>query len=212
MVGLTGGIGAGKSTVAEMLTKRGAVVVDADLIARQVVEPGTPALAKLVERFGTDILAPDGSLDRSRLAEVAFAHEESKRDLEEITHPAIGEEFLRQVGSAPADGIVVHDVPLLMESRRNLHYDAVIVVEAPRKVRLERLEARGIPHDDAERRMALQASDEDRRSIATWVVENGADLAALEGQVEAIWQELLERAAALPPPAPPLEPQPTAND
>ena len=134
------------------------------------------------------------------------------RDLEEITHPAIGEEFLRQVGSAPADGIVVHDVPLLVESRRNLHYDAVIVVEAPRKVRLERLEARGNPRDDAERRMALQASDEDRRSIATWVVENGADLAALEGQVEAIWQELLERAAALPPPGPPPAPQPTAND
>ena len=154
MVGLTGGIGAGKSTVAEMLTRRGAVVVDADLIARQVVEPGTPALAKLVERFGPDILAPDGALDRGRLAEIAFAHEESKRDLEEITHPAIGEEFLRQVGAAPADGIVVHDVPLLVESRRNLHYDAVIVVEAPRKVRLERLEARGIPHDDAERRMA----------------------------------------------------------
>ena len=100
-------------------------------------------------------------------------------------------------------------MPLLVESRRNLQYDAVIVVEAPRKVRLERLEARGIPRDDAERRMLLQASDEDRRSIATWVVQNSANFAALEQQVEAIWQELLQRAAAQPPPP---EPQPTVND
>ena len=198
MVGLTGGIGAGKSTVAEMLTKRGAVVVDADLIARQVVEPGTPALAQLVERFGPEILTPDGALDRGKLAEIAFAHDDTKRALEEITHPAIGEEFLRQVAAAPADGIVVHDVPLLVESRRNLQYDAVIVVETPRKLRIQRLEARGIPPEDAERRMLLQASDEDRRSIATWVIQNSANLAALEQQVEAVWQELLQRAREKP--------------
>jgi dephospho-CoA kinase len=118
--------------------------------------------------------------------------------LEEITHPAIGEEFLRQVAAAPADGIVVHDVPLLVESRRNLQYDAVIVVETPRKIRIERLAARGIPQEDAERRMLLQASDEDRRSIATWVIQNSANLDALEQQVEAVWQELLQRAREKP--------------
>src|SRR5262245_11052348 len=137
MVGLTGGIGSGKSTVAALLAKRGAVVVDADLIARQVVEPGTPALTKLVERFGSDIVRPDGSLDRARLAEVAFVTDEAKKDLEAITHPAIGAEFLRQVAAAPAAGIVVHDVPLLFESKRGFEYDAVIVVEAPPEVRLD---------------------------------------------------------------------------
>jgi dephospho-CoA kinase len=196
MVGLTGGIGSGKSTVAELLAKRGAVVVDADLIARLVVEPGTPALAKLVERFGADILGPDGALDRPTLAEKAFVDDDTKRELEAITHPAIAEEFLRQVAAAPEGGIVVHDVPLLAESKRKFPYDAVIVVETPRDVRIHRLAARGIPREDAERRMLLQASDEDRRSIATWVVDNGATLHALEAQVDAIWQELLQRAEA----------------
>jgi dephospho-CoA kinase len=194
MVGLTGGIGSGKSTVAEMLVKRGAVVVDADLIARLVVEPGTPALAKLVDRFGADILGPDGALDRPKLAEKAFVDDETKRELEAITHPAIAEEFLRQVAAAPEGNIVVHDVPLLAESKRKFPYDAVIVVETPRDVRIDRLVARGIPREDAERRMLLQASDEDRRSLATWVVDNGAGLDVLEQQVEAIWQQLLRRA------------------
>jgi dephospho-CoA kinase len=194
MVGLTGGIGSGKSTVASLLTKRGAVVVDADLIARQVVEPGTPALAKLVERFGADILDADGSLDRGALAAKAFVDEESKKDLEAITHPAIGEEFLRQVAAAPAGGIVVHDVPLLVESTRGYQYEAVIVVEAPQATRLDRLEHRGVEREDAARRMGMQASDEDRRAVATWVLDNSGDLAHLEAQVDAIWTELLDRA------------------
>jgi dephospho-CoA kinase len=194
MVGLTGGIGSGKSTVAALLTKRGAVLVDADLIARQVVEPGTPALAKLVERFGADILDADGSLDRGALAAKAFVDEESKKDLEAITHPAIGEEFLRQVAAAPADGIVVHDVPLLVESTRGYQYEAVIVVEAPQTTRLDRLEQRGVEREDAARRMGMQASDEDRRAVATWVLDNSGDLAHLDAQVDAIWTELLDRA------------------
>ena len=198
MVGLTGGIGSGKSTVAAMLVARGAVVVDADLIARQVVAPGTPALEKLVERFGPEILRADGSLDRAALAERAFVTEESKHDLEAITHPAIGEEFLRQVAAAPEDGIVVHDVPLLVESTRGLQYDAVIVVEAPTVARLDRLERRGIPRADAERRMTMQASNEDRRAVATWVLDNSGDVAALEAQVEKVWAELQERAKQTP--------------
>lgn len=196
MVGLTGGIGAGKSTVAAMLAARGAVVIDADRIARQVVEPGAPALAQLVERFGPGILAPDGTLDRPALAAVAFASEDARRDLEAITHPAIGAEFLRQVAEAPPDAIVVHDVPLLAESKRGFEYAAVIVVEAPLDVRLDRLAARGVDPDDARRRIAMQASDEERRRLATFVVDNSGDLAHLEAQVDAIWRELQARARA----------------
>jgi dephospho-CoA kinase len=194
MVGLTGGIGSGKSTVAALLTARGAVVIDADAIAREVVEPGMPALAALVERFGGDILHPDGSLDRPALARKAFVDDESRQALEAITHPAIGEEFLRQVAAAPAGAVVVHDVPLLVESKRGFDYGAVIVVQAPREVRLARLEQRGVPRADAEARMAAQATDEERAAIATWLVDNSGDLAALERQIDAIWPDLERRA------------------
>jgi dephospho-CoA kinase len=202
MVGLTGGIGSGKSTVADLLRTRGAPVIDADLIARQVVEPGSEALQKLVERFGPDILQPDGSLDRPALAKKAFVDDESRRDLEAITHPAIGAEFLRQVGEAKPGTVVVHDVPLLVESKRGFDYGAVIVVEAPREVRLERLEARGIPRADAEARMAAQATDEERRAVATWVIDNGGDLVTLERQVDELWPELAKRAAEAAVPSP----------
>jgi dephospho-CoA kinase len=196
MVGLTGGIGSGKSTVAAALTKRGAVVVDADAIARQVVEPGTPALAALVERFGEGILRADGSLDRPALARLAFVDDDSRKALEAITHPAIGAEFLRQIEVAPPGAVIVHDVPLLVESTRGYDYGAVIVVEAPREVRLERLEARGIDRADAEARMAAQATDEERRAVATWVIDNGGTLDDLERQVDELWPDLLARAAA----------------
>lgn len=195
MVGLTGGIGSGKSTVASILVERGAVVIDADAIARMVVEPGMPALDALAEAFGPDILRPDGSLDRAALAERAFVTDETRKQLEAITHPAIATEFFAQIADAPADGIVVHDVPLLVESKRGIEYGAVIVVEAPTEVRLQRLEARGVPRADAERRMALQASDEERRAVATWVLDNSGDRAHLERQIEAIWPELERRAA-----------------
>lgn len=194
MVGLTGGIGSGKSTVAGILTQRGSVVVDADAIARMVVEPGQPALGELAEAFGPEILRPDGSLDRAALAGRAFVTDETRKQLEAITHPAIAKEFLAQIAAAPPGGIVVHDVPLLVESTRGFEYDAVIVVEAPMELRLDRLEARGIPRADAERRIALQASDADRRAVATWVLDNSGDLAHLEGQVDAIWPEIERRA------------------
>src|SRR3954465_14694212 len=161
MIGLTGGIGSGKSTVAAMLAARGAVVVDADQIARSVVEPGMPALAALAERFGADIVGPDGRLDRAELAGRAFVSPEARKDLEAITHPAIGAEFLRLVAEAPEGAVVRHDVPLLVESTKGYDYAAVIVVEAPLEARLERLETRGVPRDDAMRRIAQQASDEE---------------------------------------------------
>ncbi|MFO7592065.1 MAG: dephospho-CoA kinase [Acidimicrobiia bacterium] len=192
LVGLTGGIGSGKSTVARLLEERGAVVVDADAVAREVVEPGTPALAALVERFGDGVLAPDGTLDRPALASLAFLDEESRKDLEAITHPAINEEFLRRMQAAPPDAIVVCDVPLLAESEqaRGRGYPIVLVVEAPEELRLARLEGRGVSREDAERRMAAQASDEERRALATHVIDNSGDLAALEHQVAALWPDL----------------------
>lgn len=196
MIGLTGGIGSGKSTVAALLAARGAVVIDADLIARQVVEPGSPVLAQLAERFGPDIIGPDGRLDRARLAEKAFVSEETRKELEAITHPAIGEEFLRQVAAAPDGAVVVHDVPLLVESKNPAQYRAVIVVEAPRELRLSRLEARGIPRVDAERRMAQQATDDARRAVATWLIDNAGDLAALGARIEQLWPELVRFATS----------------
>ena len=198
LVGLTGGIGAGKSTVAEMLTERGAILIDGDLIARQVVEPGQPALAQIVERFGADVLAADGTLDRPALAAKAFASEEDRKDLEAITHPAIGAEFVRLMQEAPADGIVVNDVPLLVEAGKVAErgYEYVIVVEAPRGLRLDRLEGRGLTREDAETRMAAQATDEQRREIATHLLDNGRDRAHLEAQVETLWAELSAKAQA----------------
>jgi dephospho-CoA kinase len=193
LVGLTGGMGSGKSTVADLLAQRGAVIVDADAVAREVVEPGTPALAELVERFGEGILAADGTLDRPALGAVAFADEQSRKDLEAITHPAINEEFLARMTAAPADAVVVCDVPLLAESKaaQARGYPVVVVVEAPIALRLERLEGRGVPRVDAERRIAAQATDEQRRELSTHQIDNSGDLAHLERQVDALWADLL---------------------
>jgi dephospho-CoA kinase len=199
LVGLTGGIGAGKSTVAALLRAKGATIVDADEVARAVVEPGQPALAALVERFGAEILDADGRLDRPALAAIAFADDDGRKALGEITWPAIGEEFERQIRDAPEDAVVVCDVPLLVESKAAAArpYVGVVVVEAPLDLRLDRLEARGVARDDAQRRMAAQASDDERRAVATHLVENGGDLEALSRQVDEIWQDLLSRE---PPP------------
>jgi dephospho-CoA kinase len=195
LVGLTGGIGAGKSTVADLLAERGAVIVDADEVARAVVEPGQPALSKLVERFGSGVLDADGRLDRSALAKLAFVDDESRRDLEAITHPAINDEFSRRVADAPTDAVVVLDVPLLVESpqARKRGYQTVIVVEAPREVRLTRLEARGVDRADAEARMSAQVGDEERRKLATYIVDNSGDRPALERQIDEIWADLQRR-------------------
>ena len=155
-----------------------------------------PALAALAERFGADVIGPDGRLDRPKLAERAFATPDDRRDLEAITHPAIGAEFLRLVAEAPEGAVVVRDRSW-SNRRRATTTPAVIVVEAPLEVRLDRLKAHGVPHDDALRRIAQQASDEERRAVATHLLDNAGDLAVLERQVDAIWPEL-ERLAAPP--------------
>src|SRR4051812_39133044 len=197
LVGLTGGIGSGKSTVAGLLREKGATVVDADQVARAVVEPGEPALERLVERFGAGILDADGRLDRPALAAIAFADEDGRKALGEITWPAIGEEFERRIREAPDDAIVICDVPLLVESKAAAArpYVAVLVVEAPLDLRLDRLELRGVPRDDAQRRMAAQATDEERRAVATHLIDNGGDLDSLSAQVDDVWADLLTREA-----------------
>jgi dephospho-CoA kinase len=210
LVGLTGGIGSGKSTVADLLRTKGATVVDADEVARFVVEPGQPALAKLVERFGDGILDAEGRLDRPKLAAIAFADEDGRKALGEITWPAIGEEFERRIREAPDDAVVICDVPLLVESKAAAArpYVAVVVVEAPLDVRLARLELRGVPRDDAERRMAAQATDDERRAVATHVIDNGGDLESLARQVDEVWADLLTREPpALEPEAAVAEPE-----
>jgi dephospho-CoA kinase len=192
LVGLTGGIGSGKSTVADLLTERGAIVIDGDVIARRVVEPGQPALAAIVERFGAEVLAADGTLDRPALAARAFASDEDRKALEAITHPAIGAEFVREMSEAPPDAVVINDVPLLVESQKAAErgYEYVIVVEAPRELRLARLEGRGLDRADAEARMAAQATDDERRAVATHLIDNGGTLSDLERQVDAVWGDL----------------------
>jgi len=195
LVALTGGIGSGKSTVAELLGQRGAHVVDADAVARWVVEPGQPALAAVAERFGPGVIRTDGTLDRPALADLAFADDDSRRALEAITHPAIVAEMDRRIAASPPDAVVVVEIQLLVETwdQRVREYDAVVVVEAPRDVRLDRLVARGMTREDAERRMATQASDEQRRAIATHVIENAGDMASLSTQVDSVWRSLQER-------------------
>lgn len=192
LVGLTGGIGSGKSTVARLLQDKGATVVDADEAARAIVEPGQSALAALVERFGAGILLTDGRLDRAGLARIAFNDEESRLALNGITWPAIVDEFSQRIEEAPPDAVVVCDVPLLAEGGpgHEREYAAVIVVESPMDVRLARLEERGIARDDGERRMAAQKSDDERREFATYVLDNSGDVEALARQVDEVWAEL----------------------
>lgn len=189
-IGLTGGIGAGKSTVATLLAEHGAIVVDADALAREVVAPGTPGLDEVVEAFGPEVLAEDGSLDREALAGIVFSDPARRRTLEGITHPRIGERTKELFDTAGPDDVVVHDVPLLVELQMAPLYEAVIVVEAPDDVRLERLEGRGLPRERALERIRSQADPEARRAVATVVIDNSGDEAALRRRVDEVWAQL----------------------
>lgn len=191
-IGLTGGMGAGKSTVARLLVERGAVLVDSDAIAREVVAPGTPGLAALVEAFGADILSADGSLDRPALAARAFASDEARGTLNSITHPLVGARTAEIIAAAPADGIVVQDVPLLVENGLGAMTNLVVVVEAELETRVHRLEAfRGISRRDALARISAQATDEQRRAVADVLLDNSGAPEDLEPQVRALWDERL---------------------
>jgi dephospho-CoA kinase len=194
LVGLTGGVGSGKSTVAALLAERGAVIVDADAIAREVVEPGTPGLAAVVEAFGSQLLTDDGSLDRPKLAEIVFGDDDARIKLNGILHPLIGERSAAVAAAAPPGSIVVFDVPLLVEGNGRTGYQFVIVVETPRELRLVRLEGRGMPRAQAEARMSAQATDEQRRAVADEVIMNDGTLDDLRAAVGAVWTKVQTRA------------------
>ncbi|ONK15141.1 dephospho-CoA kinase [Streptomyces sp. MP131-18] len=194
-VGLTGGIGAGKSEAVRLLAGHGAVIVDSDRIAREVVEPGTPGLAAVVAEFGTEVLAADGSLDRARLGAIVFGDEERRRALNAIVHPLVAERSAALRDAAPAGAIVVHDVPLLVENGLQGRYDAVIVVDASDATRLDRLtRLRGMPEADARARMAAQADRETRLAAADFVLDNDGSLEELTVHTARLWQHLSERA------------------
>ena len=196
VVGLTGGIGSGKSTVSAALVERGATLIDADAITRQLQAPGQPVLAAIVERFGDGVLDADGALDRQALADVVFTDPEALADLNAIVHPAVGAEIAEQLAAATeAGGIVVLDVPLLVETGRD-GLAGTIVVDTSPEVALERLvDQRGLRRDDAEARMANQASRQERLAVADVVVRNDGTLGELEAEVDRLWGWLQDRLA-----------------
>jgi dephospho-CoA kinase len=194
MIGLTGGIATGKSLVASMLAERGATVIDADALAREVVQPGEPALAEVVERFGAGVLQPDGALDRARLGAIVFADPEARRDLERITHPRIAALMQQRTAGAVAQGapVVVLDIPLLFEGERERSLDGVLLVYAPVEVQLERLRSRdGIDAAAARQRLDAQLPIEEKRSLATWIIDNSGDLESTRRQVDAWWRDVI---------------------
>lgn len=193
-VGLTGGIASGKSTVSAILRELGAVVIDADQLAREVVAKGTPGLAAVVEAFGPDVLTTDGELDRPKMGGLVFGDETLRRRLEGIVHPLVFERYAELEASAPADGIVVHDIPLLVESGRAEEFDAVIVVETPEEVQVERMvRDRGWTEEEGRARIAAQASAEQRRAVATYLIVNTGTREDLRQRVTEVFEHLTGR-------------------
>lgn len=196
LVGLTGGLGAGKSTVARMLADRGAVVVDADELARRAIDPGSPGFHKVVRVFGDDVVAEDGSIDRRALARIVFDDPEARRALESITHPEVFRLLAGEVeGRRDTDDVVVFDAPLIVETGFDAATDVLVVVTLDPALQLERVVARGMDRAEAEARIAAQASPEEREARADEVVRNDGDLEDLERRVAALWERLRREAA-----------------
>jgi dephospho-CoA kinase len=190
-VGLTGGVASGKSTVSAILAELGAVVIDADALAREVVARGTPGLDAVVAEFGPGVLTPEGDLDRPAMGRLVFGDDAARRRLEAIIHPLVIERMAEIEATAGDDDVVVHDIPLLAEGGRADTFDAVVVVDAPRDLQVERmLGDRGWTREDAESRIAAQATREERRAIATHVIDNNGTLEELRARVEAVLDEL----------------------
>ena len=189
-VGLTGGLGSGKSTVAALLGEQGAVIIDADVVAREVVRAGTPGFAAVVARFGPGVVGPDGELDRAALARIVFADGAALDELNAIVHPLVGSRSAELAAAVPPGAVVVHDIPLLAENGLADRFDTVVVVEADREIRLARLAERGLTRAEAEARMAAQATDEQRRAIADEIVRNDGDLDSLARQIDRLWDRL----------------------
>jgi dephospho-CoA kinase len=198
-VGLTGGIGSGKSEVARLLVKHGAVLVDSDVLAREAVAPGSAGLAAVTEEFGESVLRPDGSLDRAGLGAIVFADPARRERLEEIIHPYVRARAVEISRTAPPHTVVIHDVPLLTEKRLGDLYDVVVVVDVPVEVQLDRLRRRRMSEADAKARIAAQATREQRLAIADYVVDNSGSLAQLRAEVDDLWSILSGAAAGSAP-------------
>jgi dephospho-CoA kinase len=198
LVGLTGGIGSGKSTVARLLEKRGAVVFDADLLAREAVAPGTPGHAAVIERFGADVLAPGGELDRGALASIVFADPSARRDLEQIVHPEVRRLFAEgSEAYRDTDRVVVFSAPLLVESGMHTAFEILVVVSATVATQIERLmRQRGMSEASIRARIDAQAPLEDKAAVADFIVDNEGTLDELESQVERLWNDLAARPVA----------------
>ena len=191
-VGLTGGVASGKSTVSLLLAELGAIVIDADVLAREVVAPGTAGLAEIVEAFGPDVLTAEGELDRPAVGAIVFADEAKRRALEAIIHPRVRERGRELEAAAPEGSVVVHDIPLLVETGQPSHFDAVVVVDVPVEVQLQRMiDLRGMTREEAEARIAAQATREDRLAAATHVIDNTGPLADLAARVAEVYDELV---------------------
>lgn len=195
LIGLTGGIASGKSAVARRLAERGAVVIDADQLARDVVEPGTPALARIAEEFGPTVITANGALDRQALGAIVFNAPEKRQLLNSITHPAVGRRSQQLFGEAAASdphAIVVYDVPLLVEAGRVEEFDIIVVVSANAETRVQRMvELRGMDRDEARRRIAAQASDDEREAVADVVIDADGTLEQTQQQADQLWERLI---------------------
>jgi len=192
LIGLTGGIGAGKSAVSARLRSHGAIIIDADQLSRDVVAPGTDGLAEVVATFGPEVLGPDGSLDRPALGRIVFGDPEKRRALEAIIHPRVRARTAEMITSATPGSVVVNDVPLLVESGLAEGFDLVLVVEAAESVRIDRLvRDRGMPEAEARARIDAQAGDEQRRAVADVVIENDGTLAELNARVDEVWRTVI---------------------
>jgi dephospho-CoA kinase len=196
LIALTGGIASGKSTVATRLAEHGAVIVDADRLAREVVEPGEPALAAIAERFGASVIRDDGTLDRAALGAIVFADERARLDLNAITHPAVWQRALQLFAAAEErdpNAVVVYDVPLLVEAAedRPMQFDLVVVVHAPTELRVRRLvELRGVAEPDAVARVNAQASDDERLSVADVIIDASGSIQRTVAQADALWERV----------------------
>jgi dephospho-CoA kinase len=191
LVGLSGGIGSGKSTVARRFAEHGAVIIDSDVLAREVVAPGTEGLAEIVSHFGGDVLDDHGALDRALLARRAFADDDARAALNAIVHPRVAARTAELTAAAPQDAIVVHDIPLLVEAGYAANYHLVVIVDAPAEERVRRLVARGMQESDARARIRSQASDRQRRQAADVWLDNGASVADLTARVDGLWNDRL---------------------
>lgn len=199
LVGLTGNIGSGKSTVAQMLSERGATIIDADVLARRAVEAGTPAFAKIVARWGSSILAPDGHLDRAALRRVVFADHAQLEELNQIVHPEVERLRARLIHQAKrrGDHVVVCDIPLLFERHMTDRFDRIVLVDSHRAIRLERLvKERGLRETEAMEMIAAQMPAELKRARADFIIENDGTFAQLERRVNEVWTSLLRDESA----------------